>query len=363
MKALLPIAVLVMALAAVRPAPAERYVFAPLPDTTAPVPSDPVPAPIQVQPPAQPQVEVPTHLPALTNHVALDELIKNLPPPANPPPILSALPANPHAELTNAAPQVIEEPPAPSHPVVPAPVKSSPPPPVRPEPAPAAPVAQTPKPKQAQFVFAPLPTNPAPRNISYDLLAPPPPAVRPAPAPAPVAVAPTPSPVIAPPVVKTNPPAVAAPAPAGPKPPTAAQLFALREEQAFRESHRFAPLPTLSDMHRDLTVQYDAVKDPVPPPAPAKPEKKSPAANPAKARLIVAPSQELDGTVMAVDARGRFAVLNFPLGRMPAVDAVLMVFRHGVKVGEVRVTGPQRDDNTTADVLSGELQVDDAVRN
>jgi hypothetical protein len=44
------------------------------------------------------------------------------------------------------------------------------------------------------------------------------------------------------------------------------------------------------------------------------------------------------------------------------MDTVLPVFRHGVNVGQVKVTGPQHDDNATADVVSGDLQVDDDVR-
>lgn len=80
-------------------------------------------------------------------------------------------------------------------------------------------------------------------------------------------------------------------------------------------------------------------------------------------KLIVTPGGGLDGKVALVDAQGRFAVLNFPLGQMPAPNMELKVYRHGVKVGELTVTGPQRDDDTVADVTAGELQVGDAVRN
>ena len=71
----------------------------------------------------------------------------------------------------------------------------------------------------------------------------------------------------------------------------------------------------------------------------------------------------MDGKVAAVDARRGFVVLNFPLGQMPPVNSTLNVYRHGVKVGELSVTGPQRDDNTVADIVSGELRVGDAARN
>lgn len=71
----------------------------------------------------------------------------------------------------------------------------------------------------------------------------------------------------------------------------------------------------------------------------------------------------MDGKVAAVDERGHFVVLNFPLGQMPPVNSTLYVYRHGVKVGVLSVTGPQRDDNTVADIVSGALQIGDAARN
>lgn len=40
----------------------------------------------------------------------------------------------------------------------------------------------------------------------------------------------------------------------------------------------------------------------------------------------------------------------------------LNVYRNGLKVGELKVTGPQRDNNTVADIVAGECQVGDEVR-
>jgi len=85
--------------------------------------------------------------------------------------------------------------------------------------------------------------------------------------------------------------------------------------------------------------------------------------NAATSKLIVEPGEGIDGKVELVDAQGRFAVLNFPLGQMPATGNSLNAYRHGVKVGEVTITGPQRDDNTVADVISGDLKTGDSVRN
>lgn len=77
---------------------------------------------------------------------------------------------------------------------------------------------------------------------------------------------------------------------------------------------------------------------------------------------IVTPDTALVGKVVAVNNPGRFVVLNFPVGRMAAVGQVLGVYRDGLKVGELKVSGPQRDDNIVADLTAGEARVGDTVR-
>jgi len=69
----------------------------------------------------------------------------------------------------------------------------------------------------------------------------------------------------------------------------------------------------------------------------------------------------LVGRVIAINPSARFAVLSFPLGQMPAIDQHLGVYRAGVKVGEVKASGPQRDDNIVADILAGDCQTGDEV--
>ena len=59
---------------------------------------------------------------------------------------------------------------------------------------------------------------------------------------------------------------------------------------------------------------------------------------------------------------GRFVVLEFPVGHMPASEQRLFVYRGGLKVGEIKVTGPQRDDHIVADLTGGEAQAGDEVR-
>jgi hypothetical protein len=88
-----------------------------------------------------------------------------------------------------------------------------------------------------------------------------------------------------------------------------------------------------------------------------------PATASAAPELIVTPDESLTGSVVSVNEVGRFVVLQFPLGRMPAEDATLFVYRQGMKVAELKVTGPQKDDHTVADIQSGDCRVADAVRN
>ena len=81
-----------------------------------------------------------------------------------------------------------------------------------------------------------------------------------------------------------------------------------------------------------------------------------------EAQLIVTPDPTLTGRVAVYNEAGRFVVLDFPIGHLPANEAVMFVFRQGLKVGEVKVTGPQRDHNTVADLVSGEARKGDEVR-
>jgi len=70
----------------------------------------------------------------------------------------------------------------------------------------------------------------------------------------------------------------------------------------------------------------------------------------------------LTGKVVRVNDTARFAVINFPVGNLPAVGTRLNVYRQGLKVGELKVTGPQQEDNTVGDILRGDVQVGDQLR-
>jgi hypothetical protein len=80
------------------------------------------------------------------------------------------------------------------------------------------------------------------------------------------------------------------------------------------------------------------------------------------APAIVAPDALLNGKVARFNEAGRFVVLEFPISHLPVIGQILFVYRNGLKVGEIKVTGPQRDDHTVADLTTGEAQTGDEVR-
>ncbi|MCX8156056.1 MAG: hypothetical protein N3J91_06390 [Verrucomicrobiae bacterium] len=77
---------------------------------------------------------------------------------------------------------------------------------------------------------------------------------------------------------------------------------------------------------------------------------------------VVTPDLALQGRVAMVNPQARTVVLSFPLGWLPALERRLNVYRKGLKVGEVKVTGPQMDTNIAADLVVGEAAVGDEVR-
>jgi len=79
-------------------------------------------------------------------------------------------------------------------------------------------------------------------------------------------------------------------------------------------------------------------------------------------QTIVTPDNSLSARVVSYNAAGRFVVLSFPPGLMPKLEQSLFLYRDGMKVGEVKVTGPQRENNIVADLVTGEAQVGSEVR-
>ena len=78
--------------------------------------------------------------------------------------------------------------------------------------------------------------------------------------------------------------------------------------------------------------------------------------------FTITPAQGVDGRVASVNANLNFAVVTFPICQMAQKDALLYVYRNGNKAAELKVTGPQQDDNTVADIVSGTALPGDEVR-
>jgi hypothetical protein len=77
---------------------------------------------------------------------------------------------------------------------------------------------------------------------------------------------------------------------------------------------------------------------------------------------IITPDDMLSGKVAYYNSVGRFVVLTFPVGAIPKQEQTLFLYRGGLKVAELLVTGPQTDNNIVADLVRGEAQTGDEVR-
>jgi hypothetical protein len=86
-------------------------------------------------------------------------------------------------------------------------------------------------------------------------------------------------------------------------------------------------------------------------------------AKPAPAsQTIVTPDPSLEAKVISVNTVGRFVVLGFPGGQLPKLQQALFIYHAGLKVAEVKITGPQQENNIVADLVSGAAKVGDTVR-
>jgi hypothetical protein len=47
---------------------------------------------------------------------------------------------------------------------------------------------------------------------------------------------------------------------------------------------------------------------------------------------------------------------------MPQTGQTFFIYRAGMKMGQVKITGPQRDNDTVADLVEGDAQEGDEVR-
>jgi PBP1b-binding outer membrane lipoprotein LpoB len=77
---------------------------------------------------------------------------------------------------------------------------------------------------------------------------------------------------------------------------------------------------------------------------------------------VIQPDLHARGEVVMVNAEAHFVVVSFPPGTVPPAGHSLKVYRNGLRVGEIKVTGPQRENNTVADIVTGDLQTRDEAR-
>jgi hypothetical protein len=97
-------------------------------------------------------------------------------------------------------------------------------------------------------------------------------------------------------------------------------------------------------------VHHKAALNPVPPVTSQPP------------KAVIKADLRTSGQVAMVNAEARFVVLSFPPGPVPQTDHRLNVYRNGLKVGEVKITGPQHENDTVADIIAGNVQLHDDVR-
>lgn len=77
---------------------------------------------------------------------------------------------------------------------------------------------------------------------------------------------------------------------------------------------------------------------------------------------IVTPNTSLAAKVVAANEVGRFVIINFPGDQIPKMSQSLFLYRAGLKVAEIKITGPQSENNIVADLVSGDAKVGDNVR-
>jgi hypothetical protein len=76
----------------------------------------------------------------------------------------------------------------------------------------------------------------------------------------------------------------------------------------------------------------------------------------------VTPDLRPIGRVALVNTEARFVVINFPPGIVPQLGQPMNVNHNGLKIGEVKITGPQRDNDTVADLITGQAYTGDEVK-
>ena len=99
-----------------------------------------------------------------------------------------------------------------------------------------------------------------------------------------------------------------------------------------------------------------------PPPPPVVDLTGTPTAPATTNTFLVTPDLSMTGQVASVNKNLRFVVVTFAIGQVPSVGARMNIYRRGEIVGEIKITDPQRDNNSAADIVFGDAQKGDEVR-
>jgi len=83
---------------------------------------------------------------------------------------------------------------------------------------------------------------------------------------------------------------------------------------------------------------------------------------PGASQTIVTPDASLAAKVVQYNSVGRYVVLSFPVGQMPKAGQSLFIYRNGLKVAEIKTDTWQRDNYVVADLVTGDAQIGDEVR-
>lgn len=78
--------------------------------------------------------------------------------------------------------------------------------------------------------------------------------------------------------------------------------------------------------------------------------------------VLVSPANNAPATGRIARVNADFVILSYPLGKVPPVGRRLSVYRDGMKVGELKVSEPQYQQHTAADITAGEARAGDEAR-
>ena len=82
----------------------------------------------------------------------------------------------------------------------------------------------------------------------------------------------------------------------------------------------------------------------------------------AQTNVMITPANSPVGRIASINKPGNFAVINFPIGQVPANGTMLSIFHAGQKVGAIKISGPAADSFTVGDITIGTAQEGDEVR-